>query len=1458
MESEDPETKRQNSKMEDGDDSKIDEIANSLSDKDLTAIKAAEPASPKVDEEKEIEKSPDKRFIKYDKEVGRGSFKTVYKSLDSNTGSTVAWLELQPHKLTKEDRTRFKLEADILKKLQHPNIVRFYDSWESTSATYKEKKTIVLITELMTSGTLKHYLKKFKVIRSKPLKSWSRQILLGLQYLHSRDPPILHRDLKCDNIFVTGHTGAVKIGDLGLATIKRHGGNAKSVIGTPEFMAPEMYDENYAEPADVYAFGMCLLEMVTNEYPYEECGNASSIFRKVSRGELPDAFKKVDDDKIRQIIKSCIEANPLDRVTVSQLLENDFFEEKYLNVLVVGIPKPNQTPLELKLRLVVNETGTTRPGGKGMPEDEAIDFNFQVGRDVPLQVAQDMAKESTLNNCDIPLVARAIHTAVQNYMKTKPTNIAITEKKVEKEETSKIINIIKPTISKEGTESALVKEETKANEERREKIEENEDQNSKKVEPEKMNPDGKTENPNALPPKPKSAEGISDSQTAAKPPTEKPAGEKNPKKKKSNNKRISITITQIKTKGDAKGWEVQVKITANDITIISFGVETLKTVDETVKQLSNEIIKNQLIHESMRERAENLLKDLIKRMFAGNYMEPDKSYPTEVNWAGCRRLEDGSMEIEVAVDSVRHVPPHPVKFTVKKIEEQVRNLVDMGIILEHEVEAVTKKFKEQLTDSVQKMGSHNDKLQIGKFFPPSDYACFDENVKKEINIINIGVIENAGEIVPNPTQPSTHSSPDPTLEKNELRRELQPKSVVEQTEMNSDMKNHEKEPEDKKPPQPPTETVVRRFKVTPVVEEKNKNTLKDENTQTNEQNINEKIQRDVIPKTENIEENGKTKDEGKTVESKLKEALTEVFPAKTAISSQKSIPQGGAQQETTGPPDVVSDPMPGMSSGLEETNEGDFRGASGETDKEDYSRMLADFRTEMKLVCQTIAEQNKKIIEAFTAIAEQNAKFVDLCGETISKLDRKPSDRKRSGIRKTRSRKIDNDNLESRVLDSGSGEEHDTTYTKQLIPSRPNHTPPAGVMDPPHHYPSVPTINRSTSQHKTITESAPNLISNPPTNTQVMPPPPNPTSNPPIHYPHSVVSDREAPPAQPITHGQPINNPILYQQPQQQYNYHNYNRIPTPLISHNPLSLDSQQFNIMKNGYGPDVVNFALHLLSNIQQPQPQHYGNMVPNQIQNQDMNPTIGSMAQPFYTSHTSQPQSLHGGQTNEPPTHGQSTKPTQNQINAMNNCAQSNSNMNVRQQNHVEPVLDSESKHALTSQWVENTRNHVEPMSDMPKEPGINPVRAYDPIPNTTGRGFGENQPQQNSGNKPVQNGPGGNVPGNSGPQGGHAGQPQNNQTQQILSSYNPMNQMMNHMNPQQPLMHSGMHTMMQQGNSIINSGSANQPGSQNQNQQNMNSGGMGMIPAGNVPHPGMGGYIHYQNQGPGENISDPSKN
>ena len=74
------------------------------------------------------------------------------------------------------------------------------------------------------------YIRRFKKINLKVLKNWCKQILKGLYYLHTRTPPVIHRDLKCDNIFITGTTGSVKIGDLGLATLKNKS-FAKSVIG---------------------------------------------------------------------------------------------------------------------------------------------------------------------------------------------------------------------------------------------------------------------------------------------------------------------------------------------------------------------------------------------------------------------------------------------------------------------------------------------------------------------------------------------------------------------------------------------------------------------------------------------------------------------------------------------------------------------------------------------------------------------------------------------------------------------------------------------------------------------------------------------------------------------------------------------------------------------------------------------------------------------------------------------------------------------------------------------------------------------------------------------------------------------------------------------------------------------------------------------------------------------------
>ncbi|XP_036593353.1 serine/threonine-protein kinase WNK2 isoform X12 [Trichosurus vulpecula] len=369
--------------------------------------KKEEPEEEEEDDEddlKAVATSPDGRFLKFDIELGRGSFKTVYKGLDTETWVEVAWCELQDRKLTKLERQRFKEEAEMLKGLQHPNIVRFYDFWESCT---KGKRCIVLVTELMTSGTLKTYLKRFKVMKPKVLRSWCRQILKGLLFLHTRTPPIIHRDLKCDNIFITGPTGSVKIGDLGLATLKR-ASFAKSVIGTPEFMAPEMYEEHYDESVDVYAFGMCMLEMATSEYPYSECQNAAQIYRKVTCGIKPASFEKVHDPEIKEIIGECICKNKEERYEIKDLLGHAFFAED-TGVRVELAEEDHGRKSSIALRLWVEDPKKL----KGKPKDNgAIEFTFDLEKETPDDVAQEMIESGFFHESDVKIVAKSIRDRV--------------------------------------------------------------------------------------------------------------------------------------------------------------------------------------------------------------------------------------------------------------------------------------------------------------------------------------------------------------------------------------------------------------------------------------------------------------------------------------------------------------------------------------------------------------------------------------------------------------------------------------------------------------------------------------------------------------------------------------------------------------------------------------------------------------------------------------------------------------------------------------------------------------------------------------------------------------------------------------------------------------------------------------------------------------------------------------
>ncbi|KAL8171361.1 hypothetical protein V2J09_023165 [Rumex salicifolius] len=268
-----------------------------------------------------VEVDPTGRYGRYSEVLGKGASKTVYKAFDDYEGIEVAWnqVKLTDFLQRPEDLERLYSEIHLLRTLNHSNIIKFYASWVDTA-----NRNINFVTEMFTSGTLRQYRLKHKKVNIRAVKHWCRQILEGLLYLHSLDPPVIHRDLKCDNIFINGNQGQVKIGDLGLAAILRKSYAARCV-GTPEFMAPEVYKEEYNELVDIYSFGMCVLEMITFEYPYSECTHPAQIYKKVISGIMPEALYKVKNPEVRRFIGKCL-ATVSSRLPASELLNDPFLQ----------------------------------------------------------------------------------------------------------------------------------------------------------------------------------------------------------------------------------------------------------------------------------------------------------------------------------------------------------------------------------------------------------------------------------------------------------------------------------------------------------------------------------------------------------------------------------------------------------------------------------------------------------------------------------------------------------------------------------------------------------------------------------------------------------------------------------------------------------------------------------------------------------------------------------------------------------------------------------------------------------------------------------------------------------------------------------------------------------------------------------------------------------------------------
>ncbi|KAE8663200.1 putative serine/threonine-protein kinase WNK5 [Hibiscus syriacus] len=225
----------------------------------------------------------------------------------------------------------------------------------------------------------------------------------------------------------------VKIGDLGLAAILRGSQHAHCVIGTPEFMAPELYEENYDELVDVYSFGMCVLEMLTSEYPYSECSNPAQIYKKVTSGKLPEAINRIQDGEARRFIGKCLD-QVSKRFPSRELLLDPFLAYAEGNLL--PYPRVLSSVAELVPLVKADPIRTTNMSITGTmdPVDDTIFlkvqitdkegharniyFPFDIVNDIVIEVALDMVKELEINDWEPLEIADMIEEEISSLIPT--------------------------------------------------------------------------------------------------------------------------------------------------------------------------------------------------------------------------------------------------------------------------------------------------------------------------------------------------------------------------------------------------------------------------------------------------------------------------------------------------------------------------------------------------------------------------------------------------------------------------------------------------------------------------------------------------------------------------------------------------------------------------------------------------------------------------------------------------------------------------------------------------------------------------------------------------------------------------------------------------------------------------------------------------------------------------------
>jgi len=273
--------------------------------------------------------------------LGAGSYGCVFAARRKSTGEIVAVKEMSLDRAGRlgEDRSerlvRLTRELRICEQLEHPYIVK-YLGHEFVMGAQQGPQRLHLFLEYCGGGCLSAQLRTYGPLKEDLLRKYTLQLVTGLTYLHSRSPPVVHRDLKCANVLLT-QDGDAKIADFGCSKPLQAAGETlieNSVAGSIFWMAPELIrgKVKLATSCDVWSLGCCVLEMSTGSPPWHERGfdNILQACHVIANTEELPPFPNDLTEEAGVFITACLRRNAQDRPTAAELQIHKFLGQKAL------------------------------------------------------------------------------------------------------------------------------------------------------------------------------------------------------------------------------------------------------------------------------------------------------------------------------------------------------------------------------------------------------------------------------------------------------------------------------------------------------------------------------------------------------------------------------------------------------------------------------------------------------------------------------------------------------------------------------------------------------------------------------------------------------------------------------------------------------------------------------------------------------------------------------------------------------------------------------------------------------------------------------------------------------------------------------------------------------------------------------------------------------------------------